>query len=265
MISNQNLVFYSCIAKGAIVLAEFSSKEDQGIGSLAQRCIEKTPPNHSFFSHTVSRRTYSFLIDGDFVYFAIYDENLCKSEAISLLDRLKCAFDKLLVKGLIPDGDKLTSNCLQSQLNPVFLEIMALDLELVTSPSSESMSSRNPSMSSSSKGRKSGVPLLGNPLKTLKKKRRLSEEVNGNPKDGYGVVENSMNLSNDVNGGTAFRDFPVSMQKGGGFFTGDRQKAKQVWRKHVLVVLFLDFVVCAALFGIWLYVCRGFQCIDADG
>lgn len=264
MISNPNLVLYSCISKGPIILADFSSKEEQEIGSVAQKCIEKSPPNHSFFSHTVSRRTYTFLIDDPFVYFAIYDVNLGKSEAISLLDRLKCAFDKFLVKGSIPEGDKLTSNCLQSQFNPVFLEIMALDLEFVTSPTSESASSRNPSVSSS-KGRKSGVPLLGNPIKGLKKKRRMPEaEGNGKSKDGYGGVENKMDLCNDVNGTS--RDFPVCMQKGGGgFITGDRKKAKQIWRKHVLVVLFLDFVVCAALFGIWLYVCRGFQCIDADG
>ncbi|GKV25592.1 hypothetical protein SLEP1_g35003 [Rubroshorea leprosula] len=263
MISNPNLIFYACVAKGPIVLAEFSPKEP-GIESLAQRCIEKTPPNHSLFSHTASGRTYTFLIDDPFAYFAIYDETLHKSESVWFLKRLRCVLEELLETGLIADGDDLTSNCFQSQFNPVFCEMMALDLESVTCPGSESRGSRNPSIGSS-KGKNGVAPPLGNgnPVKGLKKKRRLSAEANSDWKDGG--VENKMDVSDDGNG--VCRDFPapVCMPKGGNFFTGDRQKAKQIWRKHVLVVLFLDLVVCAALFGIWLYVCRGFQCIDADG
>lgn len=43
---------------------------------------------------------------------------------------------------------------------------------------------------------------------------------------------------------------------------GGRQKAKKIWRRHVWVVLILDLAVCLILFGIWLFVCRGFQCIE---
>ncbi|GKU89081.1 hypothetical protein SLEP1_g3271 [Rubroshorea leprosula] len=249
MISNPNFIFYTCIARGPIILAQYSSKEP-GIESLAQRCIEETPPNHSLFSHTVKKRTYTFLIDDPFAYFAICDENLDKSESIWFLNRLKRALEELLQKGLILGSDNF---CLQSLFNPVFCEMMALDSEFVTSPRSESKDS---------KGKKSGMaPLLGNPIKGLKKKRRLSAEANGDLKDGG--VESTMDASSDSNG--VSRDFRVCLQKGGSFFARDGQKAKQIWRKHVMVVLFLDLAVCAALFGVWLYVCRGFQCINADG
>ncbi|XVE58357.1 hypothetical protein DITRI_Ditri04bG0163500 [Diplodiscus trichospermus] len=261
MISDPNLIYYACIAKGPTILAEFSSKQ-AGIQSLAQKCIEKTPPFHTMFSHTVSKRTYTFLIDDPLAYFLIFHEDLEKSESIWFLNRLKCAFEEFLLTGLIMGTDNLTPNCLQSHFDPFFSEIMALGLEFVSSPTKES---RNPSLESSSKGKRNLVaPLLGKPIKGLKKKRRLGglEVKAGEAKDAGGGIgmENTVDVSDD------FRDFPVSMQKSGaaGFYVGggDRQKAKQTWKKHVWVVLILDLLVCATLFGIWLWVCRGFQCID---
>ncbi|XVF53387.1 hypothetical protein PTKIN_Ptkin05aG0095300 [Pterospermum kingtungense] len=269
MISNPNLILYACIAKGPTILAEFSSKE-AGIESLAQKCIEKTPPFHSMFSHTVSKRTYTFLIDDPFAFFLIYHEDLDKSESFWFLDRLKCAFEDFLLTGLMVGTDNLAPNCLQSHFNPIFSKI--LGFELVTSTSSSPSSSptkesRNPSLDSSKGKRTVMASMLGEPIKGLKKKKRSGGlEVNGvEAKDGAGGgtgtgtgMENKVDVSDD------FRDFPASVQKGGGYVVGgDRQqKAKQTWRKHVWVVLVLDLLVCAALFGIWLYVCRGFQCVD---
>lgn len=46
---------------------------------------------------------------------------------------------------------------------------------------------------------------------------------------------------------------------GGG---GGKQKAKRIWRRHVWIVLGLDLAVCLILFGIWLFVCHGFECIE---
>ncbi|OMP00939.1 hypothetical protein CCACVL1_03235 [Corchorus capsularis] len=197
MISNPNLIFYACIAKGPIILAEFSS-EEAGIESLAQKCIEKTPPFHSMFSHTVAGRTYTFLIDDPFVYFIITHEDLDKSESFWFLDRLKCAFEDFLGTGLMVGTDNLTPNCLQSHFNPVFSQIMAPDLEFSKSSSKED---RDPSVQSkSSKGKRSGVaPLLGNPLKGLKKKKRSAAlEVNGGEAKDAGGGGNGNGMENKV-------------------------------------------------------------------
>ncbi|XVF10082.1 hypothetical protein REPUB_Repub07fG0152600 [Reevesia pubescens] len=261
MISNPNMIFYACIAKGPTILAQFSSSKEAGIESLAQKCIEKTPPFHSMFSHTVSNRTFTFLIDDPFAYFLIFREDLDKSESFWFLNRLKCAFEDFLLTGLIGGTDNLTPNCLQSHFKPIFSEIMALDLDLglVTSPTRQG--SRNPSLNSNKGKRTLVAPLLG-----LKKKKRLGGlEVNG----GGGDAKDGGGMENTVDVSDYFRDFSVSLQKSGGgaagFYMagGDRQqKAKQTWRKHVWVVLILDLLVCVTLFGIWLWVCRGLQCID---
>ncbi|GMJ06365.1 hypothetical protein like AT5G52990 [Hibiscus trionum] len=255
MISDPNLILYACIAKGPTILAEFSCKEP-GIESLAQKCIEKTPPFHSMFTHTASKRTHTFLIDDPFVYFLISHENLHKSESFWFLNRLKTASEDFLLTGLIVGADDLTPSCLQSHFNPIFSELMALDLVFVGSPVKDS---RNPSMDSDRGKGTMVAPLLGQPVKGLKKKKRSGGMVEVNGGDGVGM-DNTV----DVHVSDDFRDFSVSMQKSGALGSGgERQKAKQTWRKHVWVVLILDLLVCATLFGIWLWVCRGFQCVDA--
>ncbi|KAE8661966.1 hypothetical protein F3Y22_tig00113721pilonHSYRG00011 [Hibiscus syriacus] len=259
MISDPNLVLYACIANGPTIIAEFSSKEQPGIESLGRKCIEKTPPFHSMFSHTACKRTHTFLIDDPFVYFIISHEDLDKSESFLFLNRLKTASEDLLRRGLIVGTDDLTPNCLQSHFDPIFSELMGLDLVFIGSPGKDS---RNPSMDSDRGKGTMAAPLLEQPIKGLKKKKRFGGlEINGGEgKDcGGGIgMDNMVDVSDD------FRDFSVSMQKGGALGSGgERQKAKKTWKKHVWVVLVLDLLVCATLFGIWLWVCRGLQCIDA--
>ncbi|GAV66187.1 hypothetical protein CFOL_v3_09697 [Cephalotus follicularis] len=247
MILNASLVFYACIAKGTTILVDFSSKES-GIETLALGCIENTPAHHSMFSHTVRQRTYTFLIDDPIVYFVIFHENLDKSESIWFLDRLKSNFEEIMASGSILNFDYVTSHCYQSHFNAIFGEMLALNLELVNS--SPKKESQNPSLVT--------TPLLWKHIKALKKKKRSSGDANGDNKDVS--EEKKVDVCDDVD--ACSRDFNVSVHKNGGIYVGDRQKAKQVWRKHVWVVLTLDFIVCAVLLGIWLWVCRGFQCID---
>ncbi|XP_031258673.1 phytolongin Phyl2.2 [Pistacia vera] len=245
MISNPNLVFYACIANGSIILGEFLSRE-QGISEvLAQQCVDKTPPYHSMFSHTVSNRTYTFLINDPFTYFGIFDKNIQKSELLGFLNRIKSSFEEIFARGSVLDFDNMASRSLQSQFDAVFCEIMGLDLEFLNSSRSGSKDRRNSSVDSA-RGRMVVAPLLGKP-KGLKKKKRASTEkgaADGDAKDVNG--EKKVDVCDDKNA----------------LYAVDRQKVKQIWKKHVWVVLALDLIICAVLFGIWLLVCQGFQCID---
>ncbi|KAM2281835.1 hypothetical protein ACFX1S_042379 [Malus domestica] len=196
--------------------------KEPGLGKLAQQCVEVAPPHHSMFSHT-----------------------------------LKSGFEDVSGSGSILVRDNFAPSCLQVQFDSIIRKVMASDLP--NSPAA----SRNLSFGAS-KGKKMVLtPLLGkNPSEGLKKKRRLSGEVNGDLCKDVTAMEKKVDVCDDANGG-GFRDFPLPTQKSGLLPSGDRQKAKQVWTRHVWVVLILDLFVCAVLFGIWLWVCRGFKCIDS--
>lgn len=46
-----------------------------------------------------------------------------------------------------------------------------------------------------------------------------------------------------------------------GLGLGGRKSMQRIWRQQVRMVLIIDLVVCSLLFGIWLSVCKGFQCV----
>ncbi|XP_010448072.1 PREDICTED: phytolongin Phyl2.1-like [Camelina sativa] len=260
MITNPRMLLYTCIAKGTVILAEFVSKEEEpGIEDLALRCIENVPPHHSMISHTVRKRTYALIIDGIFSYFAILDEAVTKSESLWLFHRLKSVTESLMEDGSTADSlvNHPSRHCLQSKLEPVFVEITTnkdLELEFVgSSPPRTREINNNQSLDSSSRGRKGGgafMPLLGKPLRVLKNKKRLhTDEVNLNEKkmDSLGIGGNK-----GVRNGLMIHHHHDHHH---------RQKAKQIWKKHVWVVLMFDLCICLVLFCIWLWVCQGFQCI----
>jgi len=181
-----------------------------------------------------------------------------QSEGLWLLNRVKSDFEEVVEGGALKGLDHLTSHCLQKQCGPIFREAMALDLTLESaSPASDlAKGSRNPSLDSSKGMKMVMIPLLpcSNRNKMSKKKKRMSGEGNGDAKDA--TLENKADMYDASDG--VFRDFSLPVHKG---FTNDRQKAKQIWRKHVWVVLLLDLLVCAVLFAVWLWVCRGFECL----
>lgn len=247
IVSNPTLIFYACIAKGTTILAEFNGEQSPDLSPFAKKCIELTPPHHSMFSHTQRHKTYLFLVDDPFVYFAIFHDSLGKSEGLRFLNGVKLGFCELIKGGAIRNFNHLG---LQAQFDFILRGLLS-DSESLTSPGSVvSSDSRNPSLDSTN-----GVfsaPLLSSPGKGLKKKKRFfGETANGDcGKDGN--FENKVDVGDEMNGYVP-QNSP---------FSSDRQKAKQVWKKQVWVVLLLDLFVCVILFGVWLWVCRGFQCID---
>ncbi|XP_028806648.1 phytolongin Phyl2.2-like [Neltuma alba] len=260
MISNPNFIYYACIARGNTVLAQYRSKEPK-IEELAAECLAKTPLHHSIFSHTVKKRTYTFVIHEPFVYFAIFDEELLKSEGFWFLNRIKSVLDEVLNGGLIMGSEDFTPLCFQSQFDPFFRKTLALDLNSDSDLDSldpqrgEDSDSRNSGMDSVQGKRSAMAPLLAMP--GLKKKKRVNTEANDMDVKN-GATENKVDLCDCLDGFA--RDFPFPGPNKS--VINDRQKAKQIWKKHVWVVLMLDVFVCAVLFVIWLWVCRGFKCMD---
>lgn len=264
MVPNPEVIQYACIARSTTILAHHrASSADPNIETLASQCIAEAPPNHSLFSHTLNHRTYTFLIDSPFLFFAIFDNHhLLKPLQLRFLHRLRSSSRSFLHPH--SDHHDLAPLCFQSQFDSIFKD--ALDFD---SGSNDTVS-RNLSTDSKGKRSMSTVPLLAKPpaaegLLLLKKKKRAVEANGGvDGKDCGGTPENKVEVcggGDEVNGFcSGGRDFSVAVAKGG--LVNDRhQKAKHIWKKHVWVVLLLDLFICAVLFVIWLWVCSGFKCM----
>ncbi|KAK4768996.1 hypothetical protein SAY86_027146 [Trapa natans] len=100
---------------------------------------------------------------------------------------------------------------------------------------------------------------IGSPGKELKKKRRFNGEAVNGRGDSDVIISKDIKLENKVDV-CEEKDGPVP--KSNSYSGAERQKATQVWKKQVWVVLLLDMLVCMILFSIWLWVCGGFQCMN---
>eukprot|EP00249_Psilotum_nudum_P005423 c18866_g2_i1 orf=889-1557(+) len=120
-----NLIYYASVAKGTVIIAEYSEGSLE-LCDAASTCLEKIPPFHSRFSHTTKRRMFSCLIYDPWIYCAIVDEALGKSNAYSYLEQVRDEFLKFLkARGLPLDGEGLAVHSLDADFTPVLWHLAA--------------------------------------------------------------------------------------------------------------------------------------------
>lgn len=257
MIRDPNLIHYACIANGTIVLAEFNTK-DAALGAVAEKCLEKTPPHHATFTHTVRSSTYAFLIVEPFAYFAIFDEKLEKSDGLAFLESVRDAFP-----GVCKGEIRFSPHCFQGEFNPVFRLLLGPgleNLELIGSPNGQRLGESG--VLQVGPGHIRGRSKLNGDMELTKSKSRLNREFSISRRS----VEMKVSDENWGKGAGLSSDFSSITPKNGGFYSGEisgHQKAKKVWKKQVWIILSLDVFICLVLFVVWLWVCRGFKCIDS--
>lgn len=234
MIWDPSLFHYACIAKGTTILAEFNPK-DAALGAIAAKCLEKTPPFHATFAHTVRSKTYAFLIDEPFVYFLISDEKLEKSEGLAFLKSVRDAF----VKDFQGQSklENLSSHCFQGEFNPVFRQLLAPAMYIIEGMESPIGQRIGESGRAKPNGMKSRF------LEGVIGRRNVEKEIGNSP------------------------EFSPIIHKNRGLYSwesNDHHKAKKIWKKQVWIVLLLDLMACVILFLVWLWICSGLKCMHGE-
>eukprot|EP00252_Welwitschia_mirabilis_P010234 TRINITY_DN23412_c0_g1_i1.p1 TRINITY_DN23412_c0_g1~~TRINITY_DN23412_c0_g1_i1.p1 ORF type:complete len:303 (+),score=33.56 TRINITY_DN23412_c0_g1_i1:199-1107(+) len=301
MDSLRNLVHYSCVSRGPVILARYDDSADSELRKMAAECVDKAPPHHSRFSHTACKRRYSFLIEADFVFFAIVDEALAKSRVYGFLEQARDEFRTVLKgKGLTTNvkDDILKGSGLNEDFTCVFRRLVAplvgipqnliveedsapksvettsgsVEEEEASSPTASALLQEKRECDFSMKKDKKFCPLLPKAGKHEKKKVRdqitETKEI-ANDSGGKGqkievTVEGNDGFSswNRENVGSD-GSLGVSLQRrDAGMRSKGQQLAQRMWWRNVRVVLLLDVAVCAILFAIWLGICNGFNCIS---
>lgn len=253
MVSYTNLILYVCVAKGTTILSEWSNG-DRDLETLAAECIANTPPFHARFSHTVGKRTYSYLMDDNFVYFAIFDEDLDKAQGFWLLNCVKNAFGEIAERKTLSKASKnLTSHCLQKESNSIFRHIIALQGNF--DEESNSLETACKDCRKGSLASRAADKIVSVLFKILnrKMKKRVDSETNGETKDIS--LQTNADMSDDGALGLSSQKNGLLMVNGG------RQQAKQNWKRTACRVLVMDVFVCSILFAIWFWICHGFECI----
>eukprot|EP00249_Psilotum_nudum_P017474 c26341_g1_i2 orf=346-1236(-) len=286
------LVYYASVARGTTIVAEYT---DGGapLFAVGSGYLEKIPPFHSRFSYSSRRRIFNSLIEHPFVYCTIVDEALGKATADTFLDQVRDEFKRLLkVRGLALDGGGLVPHSLDTDFAPVFDQLVAplvgipqkeedlmkeklqgqLEAEegpsvtsLYTGLSSHGENEQNLSGKLDKKpggSRSLCTPFRGKRSKKDKKnvkeqEKELEEIMMENSSQ---AMDNGPRLDVLVEDNTPSVTVP-SIQKTGSDGSKSQQIAQRMWWQNVRLVLALDAIVCVVLFGIWLGICKGINCI----
>lgn len=272
--SLQNSVKYCCVSKGGQIFYAYNGGNPE-IENLAGLCLERTPSYHRWYFQTMGKKIFGFLMDGGYIYFAIADQGLSKTGVLRFLEHLRDEFKKVTKKGR--SMSNLDSLCLQEQLIPVIHHLVA-SLENVSragnqwpeeNPSSFGDLSPSPCNSINSQlegGASTKAPLLGKSSKQDKRKTKdhivdlrdieLEEHRKSTEK---GVRVDTGSLDPEHQGPSASS---ISLQKDyGSMRFRSTSSNREKWCRQVRIILAVDAVVCIVLFGIWLGICGGLDCI----
>ncbi|KAI3522252.1 hypothetical protein L1887_11746 [Cichorium endivia] len=270
--SIRNTVYYCCVWNGGKVLYSYNNGGDHEIENLAALCLEKAPSHHKWYFQTMFQKTFGFLMEDGYVYFAIIASTLGNPGNLEFLEHLRDEFKKVTKKGSNRTISNLNSLVLQEQFLPVIRRLIA-SLEHVTDTTSTPSPYNNglsPSPTSTDNngnldiGISTKAPLLGKSSKQEKRKTRdhvITVRENGTVEDHRKSADKGGNKVD-----------PASLE--GGSITGvsltkevssmsrsSTQTIRNKWCRQVRIVLAIDIAVCLILFIVWIVVCRGTECI----
>lgn len=242
MNSSVDNTVYCCVAKGSKILYSYNTKGRE-LETLAALCLERTPPHHKWFFHTVGTRTFGYLMVDNYTYFAIVDPSVGNLGTLRFLKHIREGFENASKNGfhdtLVPIIQRLITS-LEKMPRSSFLDYEICE-EGDTNDGSTS----------------SKAPLL---VKSGSKTDR--KKMKEKPADEAGVTEDHADRSIKIN---------MPVQEGGGMSierssssnrTRRQQVGKRLWWRHVKIVVAVDIILCLVLFGVWLGVCKGFQCLS---
>lgn len=271
----KGFVHYCCVAKGGKILQAYSVGDDE-IEKLAALCLESAPPCHRWYSQTMCGRTYMFLMEDGFIYFAIANEGIGNSALLRFLEHVKIEFKKITKKGGSSLGRKggasNSSVNSQEQLVPVIHQLITSLQSVSQTGANGSGSILNPSSSPCDSyyggvaevATSTKAPLLGN--KSLKQDKKLKDhhmiamrgielEENRRSADrGHRGDTDSNNAGATVSPSALHKDMSSSMRM-------RSQSSRRKWCHLVRLVLVADAAICIILLLVWLLICRGLQCV----
>lgn len=280
MDSSKKGVSYCSVSKGGRVLYTYN---DGGleIENLAALCLEKAPPHHRWYFQTMGKRTFCFLMEDGYVYFAIAEEALGNTEVLQFLQNLRHEFKKFARRGSSRSMSSLSSqSSVQEQLVPVIRNLIT-SLEHVSGgdtewPASGSLPNQDDVSASSftdangqiEGGSSTRAPLLSKSGKYDKKKKKehtiamrdIEMEEHRKSTDRVRGVDLGARDCNSYGAGGS----PVSLTKefGSGRMRGSNPNFQKKWCRLVRIILAVDAAVCLLLLVIWLVVCEGTKCLS---
>ncbi|XP_028796897.1 vesicle-associated membrane protein 722-like [Neltuma alba] len=94
----QQSLIYSFVARGTVILAEYTEFSGNFTG-IASQCLQKLPPSSNKFTYNCDGHTFNYLVDNGFTYCVVAVESVGRQIPIAFLERIKEEFSKKYAGG----------------------------------------------------------------------------------------------------------------------------------------------------------------------
>ncbi|GLJ21338.1 hypothetical protein SUGI_0392400 [Cryptomeria japonica] len=89
----QQSLIYSFVARGTVVLAEFTEFTGN-FTSIAAQCLQKLPASNNKFTYNCDNHTFNYLVEDGFAYCVVADETVGRQLPMAFLERIKEDFKR---------------------------------------------------------------------------------------------------------------------------------------------------------------------------
>ncbi|KAI8537926.1 hypothetical protein RHMOL_Rhmol09G0062100 [Rhododendron molle] len=94
----QQSLIYSFVARGTVVLAEYTEFTGNFTG-IASQCLQKLPATNNKFTYNCDGHTFNYLVENGFTYCVVAVESSGRQIPIAFLERVKDDFNKRYAGG----------------------------------------------------------------------------------------------------------------------------------------------------------------------
>ncbi|KAI7984506.1 putative vesicle-associated membrane protein 726 [Camellia lanceoleosa] len=116
----QQSLIYSFVARGTVVLAEFTEFTGN-FTSIASQCLQKLPSSNNKFTYNCDGHTFNYLVEDGFTYCVVAVESAGRQIPMAFLDRVKEDFTKRYGGGKAATA---VANSLNKEFGPKLKEQM---------------------------------------------------------------------------------------------------------------------------------------------
>ncbi|KAJ9565101.1 hypothetical protein OSB04_001067 [Centaurea solstitialis] len=220
-IMGQQSLIYSFVARGTVILAEFTEFTGN-FTNIAAQCLQKLPATNNKFTYSCDGHTFNYLVEDGFTYCVVAVEAIGRQIPIACLERIKDEFTKKY-------GGGKAATAVANSLNKEFGSKLKEQMQYcVDHPEEISKLSKVKAQVSEVKG-----VMMENIEKVLDRGEKIEL-----------LVDKSENLHSQAQG----------------FRTAGTQLRRKMWFQNMKVKLIVLGILIALILIIVLSACHGFKC-----
>jgi len=217
----QQSLIYSFVARGSVVLAEYTAFTGN-FSTIAVQCLQKLPPNNNKFTYTCDAHTFNYLVEDGFAFMVVADESIGRQLPFAFLERVREDFKRRHGGG---KADTAVAHSLDRDFGPKLKEHMQYCVD------------HPEEMNKLAKVKAQVNEVKGVMMENIEKVLDRGEKIEL-------LVDKTENLRYQAD----------NFQKQG------KQLRRRLWMQNMKVKLVVLGIIILLILIIWLSVCHGFKC-----